>query len=207
MLSKLLKKYFFRYISDEEILQKAEQALIKRAQSQVVIGNNSAFYPESLVQNLKNDKNNIVVGSNTHIRGELTVYPYSKKLLIGDNCYLGQGSIIRVGESITIGNNVLIAHNVTIIDSDSHEINASERAESYVQMLKFGHPKTKGNVKTSPIIIEDNVWISYNVCILKGVKIGNGAIIAAGSVVTKDVLPFSLYAGNPAQFIKTIKND
>lgn len=102
---------------------------------------------DSLVQNLKNDKNNIVVGSNTHIRGELTIYQYSKNLLIGDNCYLGQGSIIRTGESITKGNNVLIAHNITIIDSDSHEINASERAESYVKMLKFGHPKLKETLK------------------------------------------------------------
>jgi maltose O-acetyltransferase len=71
-------------------------------------------------------------------------------------------------------------------------------------MLIDGHPLSKGNVMVAPIIIEDHVWISYNVCILKGVTIGKGAIIGAGSVVTKDVPPFTVYAGNPAKFIRNI---
>ena len=72
--------------------------------------------------------------------------------------------------------------------------------------MKYGHPKEKGNVVTAPIIIEDYAWISYNVSILKGVKIGKGSIVAAGSVVTKDTPPFSIVAGNPAKVIKQLDN-
>jgi acetyltransferase-like isoleucine patch superfamily enzyme len=69
-------------------------------------------------------------------------------------------------------------------------------------MLCEGHSKVKPNVETKPIIIEDYAWISFNVSILKGVRIGQGAIIGAGSVVTNDVEAFTLVAGNPAKFIK-----
>lgn len=172
-----------------------------------VIGEGTIFYPESEVYNLGKTKNNIVIGKNTHIRGELFIYPYAEKLVMGDNCYVGANSIIRSGELITIGNDVLIAHNVTIIDSDSHEIDFNERATSFVNLINHGHPSQKGNVKTAPIKIEDNVWISYNVGILKGVTIGRGAIIAAGSLVTKDVPAFTIVAGNPARIIKKTNNN
>ena len=59
-------------------------------------------------------------------------------------------------------------------------------------------------VKTKPIIIEDDVWIGFGTIILKGVKVGKGAIISAGSVVTKDVESFTVVAGNPAQLVKKI---
>ena len=167
-----------------------------------MIGDKTVFYPESEFQNLSNDKSKIVIGKNTHIRGEILAYPYSEKMIIGDNCYVGVNTIIRCGEFIKIGDNVLIAHNVTIIDSDSHEIDAKERADSFINLIEHGHPLTKGSVKTSPIVINDNVWISYNVAILKGVTIGEGAIIAAGSIITKDVPPFTIAAGNPGKIIK-----
>jgi acetyltransferase-like isoleucine patch superfamily enzyme len=61
------------------------------------------------------------------------------------------------------------------------------------------------NIKMADIIIEDKVWIGFNVIILKGVKIGEGAVIGAGSVVTKDVPPYHIVAGNPAKIIKKIK--
>lgn len=72
-------------------------------------------------------------------------------------------------------------------------------------MLKNGHPNSPGNVRTAPITIKDYAWISYNVCILKGVTIGEGAIVGAGSVVTKDVPDWTVVAGNPAKIIRYIK--
>ena len=201
---KIVNTFFLKFFSDEDFLKKIESAKINRASKQVILGNDSAFYPESLVQNLKNDIYCITIGNNTHIRGELCIYAYAKQLKIGNNCYIGPNSVIRAGESIVIGDNVLIAHNVTIIDSDSHEIDSVERSESYKKMIKEGHPKEKGNVRTKPIIIHDNVWLSYNVSVLKGITIGEGAIIAAGSVVTKDVPDRTLVAGNPAVIIKKI---
>ncbi|QTE47088.1 hypothetical protein J3L21_19740 [Mucilaginibacter rubeus] len=108
---------------------------------------------------------------------------------------------------ITIGDHVLISHNVHIVDTNSHEVQHDERAESFMKTVKNGgNYLVKGSVQTAPIIIEDHVWINFNVIILKGVTIGTGAIIAAGSVVTKDVAPFTLVGGNPAKFIKSLDN-
>jgi acetyltransferase-like isoleucine patch superfamily enzyme len=76
---------------------------------------------------------------------------------------------------------------VTIIDTDFH----NHYSDGII------------NDAIKPVIMEDSVWIGCNVTVLKGVRIGNGAIIAAGSVVTKDVSPKSLVGGNPARLIKT----
>ena len=175
-----------------------------RIRQEIVLGSNSVIHPEAKIQNLQ-EKDKLFVGDYTHIRGELFVYPYGDGICIGNNCYVGEYSIVRAGNKIKIGNNVLIAHSVTIIDSDSHEIDAVQRAVSYHKLLIEGHPQSPGSVKTSPILIEDNVWISYNVCILKGVTIGEGAIIGAGSVVTKDVPAWTVVAGNPAKVVKYLK--
>lgn len=124
---------------------------------------------------------------------------------IGEFSYVGKYSVIRAADSITIGNHVLIAHNVTIIDTDSHEIDHLERADSYLKMLRYGHPSSKGSVLTKPIVIKDYAWISYNVSVLKGVTIGEGAIIGAGSVVTHDIPDYCVAIGNPAVVVKRLK--
>lgn len=172
--------------------------------NKLMSNNGATFHPESELVNLSNDKNRIVIGANTQIRGEVTLYGYARMLKIGDNCYIGRGSIIRAGEELIIGDDVLISHNVTIMDTDSHEIDCKERSESYKKMLTFGHPTQKGNVVTRPIHIKNYVWIGYNCCILKGVTIGEGAILAAGSVVTRDVPSYTIVAGNPAVVIKKL---
>jgi acetyltransferase-like isoleucine patch superfamily enzyme len=171
---------------------------------QVTIGKNSKFYPEAEVVNTQKQKNKIVIGENTHIRGKLLIWPNSSGISIGNNSYIGHNTIITAAERIIIGNSVLISHNANIIDTNSHEINYKEREIGYLNLLKNGLPIEMKNIETSPIIIEDHVWISYNVCVLKGVTIGRGAIIGAGSIVTKDVPPFTLYAGNPAKFIRNL---
>ncbi|WP_409079952.1 acyltransferase [Sphingobacterium sp. UME9] len=170
----------------------------------VTHGRGCHFRRNASVENKTDDVNNITIGNSVVIDGSLLTFKHGGKISIGDYAYIGVGSNIRSGESISIGNNVLISHNVNIIDSNSHEINYLERAESYKNLLKIGHPSDQGAVETAKIIIEDHVWISYGVSVLKGVTIGKGAIIAAGSVVTKDVAPFTLVAGNPAKFIKQL---
>lgn len=106
---------------------------------------------------------------------------------IGDKTYINHDSEIRCRERITIGNNVSIAYNVLIQDSDYH-----------TTYDENGNPKPQ----TLPVVIEDNVWIGANAIILKGVTVGEGTIVAAGSVVTKSVPPYSLVGGNPARIIK-----
>ena len=176
----------------------------KTAYDSVTTNNGTTFYPEAEVRNISGKPNKIILGNNTHIRGELMIYEYAKSLQIGNYCYVGKGSIINVAQEIIIGNNVLISHNVNIYDTNSHEIDHLERSESYKKLLLTGHSPDKGNVAVAPVIIEDFVWISFNVIILKGVTIGKGAIIAAGSVVTKDVPAWTVVAGNPAKVVKSI---
>jgi acetyltransferase-like isoleucine patch superfamily enzyme len=171
----------------------------------VTMDTTSVFYPETIIYNNANDPSKIVIGKESHIQGELNVFKYGGQITIGDNAYIGKDSRIWSGESITIGNNVLISHFCNIIDTDSHETDAIERAERYKDLVKNGPWSTKGSIKSSPIVIHDHAWISFNVTILKGVTIGEGAIIGANSVVTKDVPEYCLAVGNPAQIVKKLK--
>jgi acetyltransferase-like isoleucine patch superfamily enzyme len=170
-----------------------------------LVNNGSKFYKESNVFNFQSNPEKITCGKNTHIRGELLVFAYGGSISVGDYCYIGEGSRIWSGEMVKIGNNVLISHNVNIIDTNSHELNEIERHETYKKIIFEGHPSKKGSIETSQIVIENNVWISFNSIILKGVSIGEGSIIAAGSVVTKDVPPYTVVGGNPAVIIKYLR--
>lgn len=190
-----------RILYDSDSYSYLHSFILKRF---VNIGKNSKLYKSCSIVNMQG-KESISIGMNSHIRCELLTYPYGKGISIGDNTYIGKGSIIRAANRIEIGNHVLIAHNVTAIDTDSHEIDYKERAEGYQNILKYGHDYQYNNISTAPIIIKDYAWISYNVSILKGVTIGKGAIVGAGSVVTKDVPDFSLVVGNPARIIRKLK--
>ncbi len=105
-------------------------------------------------------------------------------LTIGSNTFINSGSIISASNSIQIGNNVQIANQVIIMDGDFHGVDDREEW------------------KVGEIVVEDNAWIATRAMILKGVKIGEGATVAAGSVVTKDVPPHTLVGGVPAKVIR-----
>ena len=109
---------------------------------------------------------------------------------VGANSYVSAYAVIGSNDSIWIGQNVMISNAVSIRDTD-------HRFESIDIPMRL-----QGNL-TSPIIIEDDVWIGYGAVITKGVKVGNGAIIAANAVVTKHVLPYSIVGGVPAKIIKS----
>ena len=169
------------------------------------ISTGASIYPESKMYNFQGKKENIIVGENSHIRGELLIFAYGGKITIGKNSFVGELSRIWSGENIIIGDNVLISHNVNIIDSNTHETDSIERNDGFKNLKTFGQPKEKGSIITAPIIIKNNSWINFNAIILKGVTIGEGAIVAAGSVVTKDVPDYSVVAGNPAEIKKYLK--
>ena len=95
---------------------------------------------------------------------------------------------------------MLIAHNVTIMDTDTHEVLARERAESALNGLL----REKGRITSKPVKLGDYAWVGNGSIILKGVTIGEKSIVAAGSVVTKDVPPLTLVAGNPARAIRSL---
>ena len=126
---------------------------------------------------------------------------------IGSSSFVGEGSKIWSAEKVTIGNHVLISHGVSIIDTTSHEIDHSERALGFENLLSKGHPDEKGNILTAAIEIKDYAWINTNAIILRGVTIGTGSIIASGAVVTKNVPDFVMVAGNPARIIKHLNKE
>lgn len=113
---------------------------------------------------------------------DIKVFP-NARLSIGSG-YFNAGVQIRCSKCIQIGHGVKIAKDVVIMDSDAHEIKYE------------GHEMNKG------VSIGDNVWIGTRAMILKGVSVGEGAIIAAGSIVTKDVPPRCIVAGVPAKVIR-----
>jgi len=119
-------------------------------------------------------------------------------ITIGENFYIGKYSIIECDAEI--GDHVILANHVSLIGKYDHhhqQIGIPIRLASEIRDVDYNW---KG--LNQKIIIEDDVWIGVGSIVLSGVTIGIGSIIAAGSVVTKDVEPYSIYAGNPAKKIR-----
>ena len=127
------------------------------------------------------------------------VYMWAKHCItIGDNFYIGKFSQIECDSEI--GNNVMLANYVALIgrhDHDYSEIGVPTRLAGKIRDDDY-----KGKGLNEKVIIEDDVWIGHGSIILSGVRIGQGSIIAAGSVVTRDIEPFTVCGGNPARKIK-----
>jgi carbonic anhydrase/acetyltransferase-like protein (isoleucine patch superfamily) len=116
-------------------------------------------------------------------RGSILTVGPGGRLEIGANTYVNDGSRIAVMRQITIGKNCAISWGVTMIDDDGHG---------------FGPPPY-----SAPVLVEDNVWIGCNVTVLKGVTIGEGSAVAAGSVVTRSCPRRSLVGGVPARVLRS----
>lgn len=108
-------------------------------------------------------------------------------LTFGDDVFIGAYVNLRCSGSITIGNNVRLAQNISVIDANY------SRKDGRV-----------GDLIPNKVAIGDNVWIGVNCVLLPGVSIGEGAVIAAGSIVTKNVQPNTMWAGNPAKWVKDL---
>lgn len=148
------------------------------------------------------NKNNISIGNNCEINGVLYAYK-SGKIKIGNNCFINTSTFIGAMDSIHIGNYVITATNVRIFDNNNHPTDS----ESRIKMCTDGFHNENWEWKFSdhkPVVIEDNVWIGEYSAVLKGVTIGRGSIVASHSVVTKDVPPYSIVAGNPAKVVKSL---
>ena len=162
------------------------------------------LYYTARVYNLYGESSAISLGSQTHVRGELTTFAHGGQIIIGDYCYIGEGTRIWSAKRIHIGNRVLISHNVNIYDCDTHPIDdPAARHQQFKDIITTGHPTTL-NLQEKEVIINDDVLISSQSIILTGVTIGQTAVVAAGSVVTKDVPARTLVAGNPARIIRKL---
>ena len=146
----------------------------------------------------------LIVGDSSIVDGPISYDREDATVSIGDRTFLGDSSIV-CAEKIEIGDDVLISWGCTIVDHNSHAIDWTSRRDDVIAWIQG--KKDWSVVKINPVKIGDRVWIGFNTIILKGVTIGEGAIVGAGSVVTKDVRPYTIVAGNPAQFIREIPPD
>lgn len=168
-----------------------------------IIGDKTVFYPSANVINALGKKDNIVIGANCHIKGEFFLFGHGGRIELGDYCYLGDNSRVWSAKRIRIGHRVLISHNCNIFDNDTHPLDPDARHRQFVDIITTGHPKVI-DLKEEEVIIEDDVLIGANATVLKGVTLGRGAIVAAGSVVTRNVPPFTIVAGNPARIVREL---
>ncbi len=121
----------------------------------------------------------------------LTAWGENASIEIGNNVGIS-GCSITACERVSIGNRVLVGAGAMIIDTDAHPLSPVDRDKGVDPVA-------------APIVIEDDVFIGARAIILKGVHVGKGAIIGAGSVVVKDVLPMTIVGGNPAKVIGKVK--
>jgi len=160
------------------------------------------LHPEATIVNMRGSES-IRIGAFTHIRGELLTFSHGGEIHIGEYCYIGENSKLWSAGRIHVGDRVLIAHAVTILDNLTHPLSASARHNHFRHIISNGHPQAV-NLDEQPVEIGDDVWIGCMSVILRGVTIGQGAIIGAGSVVTSSVPPWTIVAGNPAKIIREL---
>ena len=162
------------------------------------------FFEDANVENY-GDPEDIEIGSYSCIRGQLSMVAPGGRLRLGHHCYVGPGSRVWAQESVEIGDHVLIAHLVDIHDSNSHSTDSMTRREDGINLFERKKPVDWSKIESRPVRIENDVWIGLKCSVLKGVTIGRGAIIAAGTTITRDVPPYTLVAGNPAAVIRDLR--
>ena len=145
------------------------------------------------------------IGSNSNIEGSLVFERASARISIGSRTHLGGGTLLAAASSIEIGDDVLIAFEVVIMDHNSHSLKFRERRNDVRDWLQGS--KDWSTVATAPVKISNKAWIGMRAVVLKGVTIGEGAVVAAGSIVTSDVSPWTIVAGNPARVIRPLTDE
>ena len=177
---------------------------IKKVLNKVTLAGNIPEITGATTVRLKygSSKKNVIVKNDVSLLGCTIVSLCGGKMLLGDYTKLGQGSQILCVDQIIIGDCTAIATNVTIVDNNNHPINPEYR--EYMRTTPHNSDaRSWGHSDHKPVIIGRNCWIGSDVRIQKGVTIGDNSIVAACSVVTKDVPANCIAAGNPARIVKT----
>ncbi len=146
--------------------------------------------------------NRVTIGSGSIVHARILFDRDDASVTIGDRCFVGD-SLFVVAERLTVADDVVMSWGVTIVDHDSHALDWTRRANDVVAW-GLGE-KDWSDVTIAPVTIERRAWIGFGASILKGVIIGEGAIVAANSVVTRDVAAWTLVGGNPARLIRQLE--
>lgn len=177
-----------------------------RMRRQCILAPGAVLHDTARVFNMAGSRSAVDIGRFTHVRGELLTFAHGGEIRIGEYCYIGEGTRIWSARNIRLGNRVLIAHNVTIMDSLTHPVGASARHEHFRHIITTGHPRDL-DLGERAVEVGDDVWIGCTSIILRGVSLGKGSIVGAGSVVTEDVPPWTIVGGNPARVIRDLGAD
>ncbi|WP_305037027.1 acyltransferase [Pedobacter sp. SYP-B3415] len=188
--------------------------MLKLASHYGVIGNAHLLSSFKLsLQNPLQNKKYLRVGDDTVLDCKVTFESTGGELIIGNRTYIGNSHLI-VRNRVEIEDDVFIAWGCYVYDHDSHSLDYRDRQQDISQQLddlrngrNFIANKNWDVVNSKPIKICSHAWIGMHAIILKGVTIGEGAIVGAASVVTKDVAPWTVVGGNPAKLIKEIPEE
>ncbi len=190
-----------RYYFEELAAQEAADLYSQKA----LLGENCRFGSRAWCVN-RGSRENVQLGSYVVCRGILRSEPFHPgNIIIGDYVYIGDDCIISCAERIEIGAFTLLAHGVQIFDNDSHPVSSVLRERDYQIVLGLVAGE-RADIARAPIRIGERVWVGFNAILMKGISIGDGSIIAAGSVVTSDVPAHTIVAGNPARIVKEINS-
>jgi galactoside O-acetyltransferase len=142
------------------------------------------------------------VGDDSMIEGRIVLARPEARVTIGHRSFIGGGTTLDCSTSISIGDDVLIAYGGIVMDHNSHSVFFEDRKDDLLawhrKEYRFNH------VACAPTTIERRCWIGARCIILKGVTLGEGCVVGAGSVVTRSFPSNSLIAGNPARLIRVI---
>jgi len=206
MFKKIIKRiaYWFYQLGYFEAIRIQSLQRLKVLEKIATIGSDVWISDGAIIINKTQPKYKLRIGNKSRIMGSLLLFDFDGEIEIGTDCFVGPDTRIWSAKKIKIGDRVLIAHNVNIHDNISHPLDASERYRENSDFILTGtHSKTE--LKADEIIIGNDVWIGFNTIILRGVNIGNGAIVGAGSVVTQDIAPWTVNVGNPLRVIRKLE--
>ena len=144
----------------------------------------------------------LTIGSESCIEAVIAFERANAQIRIGSRTHVGSGTLLAAAQLIEIGDDVLVAFDVLITDHNSHSLCFAERSSDVREWIRDRKDWT--HVPLVPVRISNKAWIGARAIILKGVNIGEGAVVGAGSVVTKDVPDWTIVAGNPARIIRPL---
>ncbi len=147
----------------------------------------------------------ITIGAGCLIEGLLVTETEQSKIHIENNVYIGGKTTLDCVVSITVESDVLISYECILSDSNNHSLNYNIRKRDLADWREGKHDWS--TTKSAPIKVSRGAWIGARAIILKGVTIGEGAVIGAGSVVSSDVPAWTIVAGNPAKVIRALTEE
>lgn len=170
----------------------------------MAVANGSVILGEQAFQRFRSRQDRaLVIGTHCTMDGVHFALGERARVRIGRYCYFSN-VILLCEQELRIGDYVVIGWNATIADSDFHPISPAARIRDAMACSPAGQHLRRPKIPISPVTIENDVWIGPNATILKGVRIGAGAMIEAGALVTRTVPPRARVLGNPAQIVGTV---